>query len=47
MQAKEQGVDLIGQIGLLDPLTTTCSNQRWMQEMTEHLGYDNHDTGRS
>jgi hypothetical protein len=42
-QAREQGVDLVGQNGLLNQLTKTVLETALEAEMTEHLGYAKHD----
>jgi putative transposase len=42
-QAKEQGVELVGPNGLLNQLTKNMLETALGAEMTEHLGYDNHD----
>lgn len=41
-QAKEQGVSLVGPVGLLDGLTKTVLETALEAEMTEHLGYEKH-----
>ena len=43
-QAKEQGVDLMGPDGLLNQLTKNVLETALDAEMTEHLGYEKHDT---
>jgi transposase-like protein len=43
-QAKEQGVDLVGPDGLLNQLTRQVLETALEAEMTEHLGYDKHDS---
>ncbi len=43
-QAKEQGVDLVGPDGLLNQLTKNVLETALDAEMTEHLGYDKHDS---
>ena len=48
VQAKEQGVELVGPGGLLTGLTKTVLETALEAEMSEHLGYDKHDpTGRN
>jgi putative transposase len=42
-QAKAEGVELIGEGGLLNQLTKTVLETALDAEMTEHLGYDKHD----
>ncbi len=42
-QAKEQGVELVGQNGLLNQLTKNVLEIALDAEMAEHLGYDKHD----
>jgi transposase-like protein len=42
-QAKTEGVELIGEGGLLNQLTKTVLETALDAEMTEHLGYDKHD----
>jgi putative transposase len=42
-QAKEQGVELVGPDGLLNPLTKRVLGTAVEEEMAEHLGYDRHD----
>ena len=42
-QAKEQGVELVGPIGLLNQLTKNVLESALDAEMAEHLGYDKHD----
>src|SRR6185295_6627894 len=42
-QAKEQGVELVGQNGLLNQLTKNVLETALDAEMAEHLGYDKHD----
>lgn len=47
-QAKEQGVELLGLNGFLNQLTKNVLETALDAELTEHLGYDKHDTvGRS
>jgi putative transposase len=43
--AKAQGLSLTGPDGLLKQLTKTVIETALDEEMTEHLGYDKHDTG--
>lgn len=43
-QAKEQGVDLVGPNGLLNQLTKNVLETALEAEMSEHLGYDKHDS---
>lgn len=43
-QAKEQGVDLVGPSGLLTGLTKTVLETALEEEISEHLGYDKHDS---
>ena len=43
-QAKEQGVELMGPNGLLNQLTKSVLETALDAEMTEHLGYEKHDT---
>ena len=43
-QAKEQGVELVGPNGLLNQLTKSVLETALDAEMTEHLGYDKHDS---
>jgi len=43
-QAKEQGVELMGPNGLLNQLTKSVLETVLDAEMTEHLGYEKHDT---
>ncbi len=43
-QAKEQGVELMGPNGLLNQLTKSVLETVLHAEMTEHLGYEKHDT---
>jgi transposase-like protein len=43
-QAKEQGVELVGPNGLLNQLTKNVLETALDAEMTEHLGYDKHDS---
>ncbi len=42
-QAKAEGVDLVGPNGLLNQLTKNVLETALDAEMTEHLGYDEHD----
>ncbi len=42
--AKEQGLSLTGPDGLLKQLTKTVLETSLNEEMTEHLGYEKHDT---
>src|SRR6476619_1480456 len=42
-QAKEQGVELVGQNGLLNQLTKNVLEIALDAEMAEHVGYDKHD----
>src|SRR6478609_8881673 len=42
-QAREQGVELVGQNGLLNQLTKNVLEIALDAEMAEHLGYDKHD----
>ena len=42
-QARAEGVDLVGQGGLLTRLTKSVLETALESEMTEHLGYDKHD----
>jgi putative transposase len=42
--AKEQGLSLTGPDGLLKQLTKTVIETALDEEMTEHLGYEKHDT---
>ena len=42
-QAKEQGVDLVGRVGLLTGLTKTVLEIALDEELAEHLGNDKHD----
>ncbi|ORI21270.1 IS256 family transposase [Rhodococcus sp. 1168] len=42
-QAKEQGIELMGPVGLLNQLTKNILETALDAEMTEHLGYDKHD----
>jgi putative transposase len=42
--AKEQGLSLTGPDGLLKQLTKTVVETALDEEMTEHLGYEKHDT---
>jgi len=44
-QAKEQGVELMGPNGLLNQLTKNVLETALDAEMTEHLGYEKHDSG--
>ena len=44
--ARERGVALTGPDGLLKALTKTVIETALDEEMTDHLGYDNHDPGR-
>ena len=47
-QARGEGVELIGQGGLLTRLTRSVLETALEAEMAEHLGYDKHDpTGRN
>ena len=43
-QAKEQGVELVGPNRLLNQLTKNVLETALDAEMTEHLGYDKHDS---
>ncbi len=43
-QAKEQGVELMGPNGLLNQLTKSVLETALDAEMTEHVGYEKHDT---
>jgi transposase-like protein len=43
-QAKAQGVELLGPNGLLNQLTKNVLETALEAEMTEHLGYDKHDS---
>lgn len=43
-QAKEQGVDLVWPGGLLNRLTKDVLETALEAEMSEHLGYDKHDS---
>jgi putative transposase len=43
-QAKEQGVELVGPNGLLNQLTKNVLETALDAEMSEHLGYDKHDS---
>lgn len=43
-QAKEQGVELMGPNGLLNQLTKNVLETALDAEMTEHLGYEKHDS---
>jgi transposase-like protein len=43
-QAKEHGVELVGPNGLLNQLTKNVLETALDAEMTEHLGYDKHDS---
>jgi putative transposase len=42
--AKEQGLSLTGRDGLLKQLTKTVIETALNEEMTEHLGYEKHDS---
>jgi transposase-like protein len=42
-QARADGVELIGRVGLLTGLTSKVINTALEVEMAEHLGYDKHD----
>ena len=42
-QARERGLSLTGQDGLLKQLTKTVIETALDEEMTEHLGYEKHD----
>ena len=42
-QARAEGVDLVGQGGLLTRLTKSVLETALESEMTEHLSYDKHD----
>src|SRR5436309_9070262 len=42
--AKEQGLSLTGPDGLLKQLTKTVLETALNEEMTEHLGYEKHDS---
>jgi transposase-like protein len=42
-QARAQGIDLVGQGGLLTGLMKSVLETALEAEMTEHLGYDKHD----
>ena len=42
-QARAEGVELVGQGGLLTRLTKSVLETALEAEMTEHLGYDKHD----
>ena len=47
-QARAEGVELVGQGGLLTRLTRSVLETALEAEMAEHLGYDKHDpTGRN
>ncbi len=43
-QARAEGVELVGQGGLLTRLTKSVLETALEAEMTEHLGYDKHDS---
>ena len=43
VQAKAQGVELVGPNGLLNQLTKKVLETALEEEMSEHLGYDKHD----
>ncbi len=43
MQAKAQGVDLVGPGGLLNQITKRVLETALEAEMSEHLGYDKHE----
>jgi transposase-like protein len=43
-QAKEQGVELMGPNGLLNQLTKNVLETALDAEMTEHVGYEKHDS---
>jgi transposase-like protein len=43
-QAKADGVELVGPGGLLNGLTRTVLETALEVEMSEHLGYDKHDS---
>jgi len=43
-QAKERGVELVGPNGLLNQLTKNVLETALDAEMSEHLGYDKHDS---
>ena len=42
-QARAEGVELLGQGGLLTRLTKSVLETALESEMTEHLGYDKHN----
>ncbi len=42
-QAKEQGIDLVGPVELLNQLTKTVLETALEAEMTERIGYEKHD----
>ena len=42
-QARAEGVELVGQGGLLTRLTKSVLETALEAEMTQHLGYDKHD----
>jgi transposase-like protein len=42
-RARADGVELVGQAGLLTGLTKSVLETALEAEMTEHLGYDKHD----
>ena len=44
-QARASGAALTGPGGLLKALTKTVLESALEEEMSEHLGYDKHDTG--
>ncbi|MFG1661452.1 transposase [Micromonospora chersina] len=44
-QARAEDVDLVGPDGLLSGLAKTVLETALEAEITEHLGYDNHDAG--
>jgi len=42
-QAREKGIELVGPDGLLSQLTKRVLETALEAEMTDHLGYDQHD----
>jgi putative transposase len=42
-QAREQGVDLLGESGLLRQMTKAVLERALSEELTDHLGYEPHD----
>ena len=44
MWTKEQGLSLTGPDGLLKQLTKSVIETALSEEMTEHLGYEKHDS---